>query len=177
MAMDLTDGAGGADSELEIRRELNLPCAGDRLQESGLRHSSRAEYRIDLRDIRTVEQVEGFADQVETRVLAERKILQKPEIRVRQHRAPEGVAAEPQRPRGQREGAIAVGIDACQRVYRSAALDGKNRRHLDMCRPWPANHGGWADWTGPGGPRPDIGRAAQRRLRPLAAIDRQGIAV
>ena len=39
------------------------------------------------------------------------------------------------------------------------------------------NHGGWADWTGPGGPRPDIARAAQRRLRPLAAIDRQGIAV
>src|SRR5205823_4610964 len=67
-----------------------------------------------------------------SRVLAERKILQKAEIHVRQHRAPEGVSAEPQRPRGEREGTAAVGIDACQRVDRPTALDGENRRHLDM---------------------------------------------
>jgi len=48
--------------ELEIERELNLPCAGagDGLHETCKRHGVHAEYRIDLCHIRMVEKIEKF---------------------------------------------------------------------------------------------------------------------
>jgi len=37
------------------------------------------------------------------------------------------------------------------------------------------NHGGWADWTGPGGPRPDIGVLRSDDYGPHLALDRKGL--
>jgi len=55
----------------------------------------------------------------------------------------------------------------------------RSRRHGRRARP--ALHaepnGGWADWTGPGGPRPDIGVLRSDDHGLLVAIDRQGLAV
>ena len=39
------------------------------------------------------------------------------------------------------------------------------------------NHGGWAEWDGPGGPRPDIGVLRSDDHGHTLAIDRQGAAV
>ncbi len=39
------------------------------------------------------------------------------------------------------------------------------------------NHGGWAEWDGPGGPRPDIGVLRSDDHGQYVAIDRQGAAV
>jgi hypothetical protein len=65
-------------SKLEIQRELDLAGtgSGNRLRESRHRRQTRAEDRIDLGDIHTVEQVEEFRYHVETFRPAEREILQ-----------------------------------------------------------------------------------------------------
>jgi hypothetical protein len=51
-----------SDLKLEIQRELNAPRprTRDRLQELGQRHTAATEYRVDLSNVRTIQQVKCF---------------------------------------------------------------------------------------------------------------------
>lgn len=69
--------ASTQDLELEVQGELNLPGArtSEGLQESELRPSSHAEYRIDPCDVRMIQEVEGFRYQIETRGFTNREVF------------------------------------------------------------------------------------------------------
>ena len=64
------------------------------------------------------------------------------------------------------------------RIPSSASACTRSSRHEDAPgRLYMQNHGGWANWDGPGGPRPDIGVLRSDDPRQDLAVDRQGAAV
>src|SRR5439155_3747858 len=99
-------------SKLKVQRELDLAGtgSGNGLPKSRHRREGRAEHRIDLGDVRAVEQVEEFRDYVETSRPAEWEILQDAQIHSRQCRSLQRVSAESQRSCRQRNGVTLVRV-------------------------------------------------------------------
>src|SRR5258706_11866516 len=82
-------------SKLEIQRELDLAGAGtgNRLPKSAYRSQTLGKNRIDLGDVRTVEQVEEFRYDVDAVHTAEWGLLQDAEVHRGQGRWLQGVSA------------------------------------------------------------------------------------
>src|SRR5215831_2388676 len=74
--------------KLEVERKLDAPSpkSCERLKKARQRGGSKAKNGIDLRDIRSIEEIEGLRDDIEPRGLSEWKILQNAKVHIRQHR-------------------------------------------------------------------------------------------
>src|SRR5260221_13594748 len=86
-------------SKFEIQGELDLAGtrSGNRLPKSGNWRQAWAIHGIDLGDVRTVEHIEEFRDQVETFHPAKREILQDAKVHRSQCRCVQRISAESER--------------------------------------------------------------------------------